>query len=103
MASVVPSLLTGFERGPDGIYSCPLLHDSAQAGEVATRRSSAAVQFGHHLVEVSRHHSIPVMDREVRRFLRKIPRDAVILDIGGGVIVYRVAVVSRVQNEARQG
>ena len=40
-------------------------------------------KYGNYLLEIKNHHSVPVMDNEVKKFLDKIPKDGIILDIGG--------------------
>jgi len=69
-------------EGPDGVYgSCG--GESAQATEIEFRNKVAAQHYDNYLREVSRHHSVPVMDVEVRRFVESIPRGGWIADIGG--------------------
>ena len=55
-----------------------------QADEVHEREAVAQREYPDLLLEVARHHSIPVMDREVRSFLDCIAADGVVADIGGG-------------------
>jgi SAM-dependent methyltransferase len=57
---------------------------TAQADEVREREAIARREYPDLLVEIGRHHSIPVMDREVRWFLDRIPANGVVADIGGG-------------------
>lgn len=78
-------LLNGiFTQGPDGIYSASRpSFSSAQDSERKLRERVAVELYDNYLVSIARHHSIPVMDNEVDRFLLKIPKDGVILDIGG--------------------
>ena len=40
-------------------------------------------KYKNYLSEIKKHHSIPVMDCEIKKFLNKIPENGVILDIGG--------------------
>ena len=72
--------------GFDGIYSG--LSDrfpvSGQFDERELREQVAERHYDDYLAFISHHHSIPVMDYEVDRFLAKMPENAVILDIGGG-------------------
>ena len=51
--------------------------------EKRNRLALAQADLPRPLVEVSRHHSVEVMDHEVLAFLDKIPPQARILDIGG--------------------
>jgi len=76
------AILDRLINGPDGIYGYDF-DASAQADEIAMRSIVADAEPGNDLDIISRHHSIPVMDREVRRFLRHIPKNGVIIDVGG--------------------
>ena len=68
----------------DGIYSGVLPVAPGQADEVRERETVARWEYPDLLLEVGRHHSIPVMDREVGSFLGGVPTDGVVVDIGGG-------------------
>ena len=80
----VAAILDGLEREADGIYSAVLPKTAEQGDEMREREAFAARDHADLLVEISRHHSIPVMDREVRRFLGGVPAHGVVADIGGG-------------------
>jgi SAM-dependent methyltransferase len=54
-----------------------------QAEEVRLREQVAAVQYHDYLAAIARYHSVPVMDYEVDLFLRHMPLNALVLDIGG--------------------
>ena len=54
-----------------------------QAVEHELRERIAAEHYGDYLYSIARYHSIPVMDREIDRFLAQLPQGALILDIGG--------------------
>jgi ubiquinone/menaquinone biosynthesis C-methylase UbiE len=84
MLPKLASLLVGgsFIQGVDGIYSAQM-PSSDQELERQMREQVAAQQSDEYLDTISRHHSIPVMDHEVARFLAGLPQDALILDIGG--------------------
>jgi ubiquinone/menaquinone biosynthesis C-methylase UbiE len=77
-------LLTGLERGADGIYTASNLPRTEQADEIRLREAVAARDHDDALAEIGRHHSIPVMDRELRLFLDAVPRGGVVVDVGGG-------------------
>ena len=78
------SLLNSFVQGSDGIYSAPLpSYASDQAAERELREQVAAQRIDDYLATIARHHSVPVMDHEVDRFLFRMPQGALILDIGG--------------------
>lgn len=70
------------ELKDDGIYGAVSDYGS-QEEERETRGKVASESYEDYLNEVSKHHSIPVMDREVSIFLKKIPQNGLILDIGG--------------------
>ena len=64
------------------IYLAPFQNDLQQS-EIAFRDSVASSTYSNYLEKVSKHHSIPVMDREVKRVLSLLPPNSLILDIGG--------------------
>lgn len=73
-----------FPCGTDGIYSAPLPTASQnQDAEQELRERVAAQLYDDYLATIAHHHSIPVMDYEVDRFLAMLPQGALILDIGG--------------------
>lgn len=78
-----PSLLAGI-AGSDanGIFRCEF-NNTAQSVEREMRGAIAADRTGHLLDRVSASHSIPVMDRELNRFLERVPRGGCIVDVGG--------------------
>jgi ubiquinone/menaquinone biosynthesis C-methylase UbiE len=80
----IAAILSGLERGADGVFSSHFVPATAQADEVREREAVARTASGDLLGEVGRHHSIAVMDREVRRFLHSVPEYGVVLDAGGG-------------------
>jgi len=73
----------GLHQDIDGIYGhAPI--NLAQKGESAFRQSVANSSPNIDILrEVGRHHSIQVMDREVRRFIHQLPLNARVVDIGG--------------------
>lgn len=73
-----------FSKQQDGIYVAPMPSiSSVQDDEKELRERVAAHQYNDYLKAISKSHSIPVMDDEVDRFLSKMPKGALILDIGG--------------------
>ena len=69
---------------PDsGIYRGKKTINQNQAEEIALREKVANEYYVDYMAEVSKHHSVPVMDHEIDRFLEKIPENGLILDIGG--------------------
>lgn len=86
MHSKLENILTASNctHGPDGIYSYTIQTScSDQHVERESRERVAAQQHDNYLDTLARHHSIPVMDHEVDRFLAKVPQGGLILDIGG--------------------
>ena len=75
-------LLDQMKKGADGIYGSVAAGGSQQV-EIDMRRDVATRLYDDYLGEISQHHSVPVMDREVRRFLAAIPSNGVICDVGG--------------------
>ncbi len=77
-------LLKELKKGPDQIYSLAnSTMNSDQAEEVLLRESVASKKYDDYLEEIAKHHSIPVMDKEVQIFLNKIPLNGNIIDVGG--------------------
>ena len=68
--------------GPDSIWG-DVNDYGDQEDEKKLRQSVANQVYSDYLVEISTHHSIPVMDREIEKFLSRIPNGGVVLDIGG--------------------
>ena len=79
---MIEQILSDLESGEDGIYSYDF-KNIEQDAEVKLRESVASHNYQDYLHEVSKHHSVPVMDREVTLFLSKIPKNAIIIDVGG--------------------
>ena len=69
-------------RGADGIWSAPV-PSSEQRVEVTMREQMAAKPHVDYIRDIARHHSVPVMDREVARFLARVPKNGAIVDVGG--------------------
>jgi SAM-dependent methyltransferase len=80
----IAAILDGLPLEADGIYSSGPTILVEQTDEVREREAVATRPYPDLLAEVARHHSIRVMDAEVRRFLDRLPVDAVIVDVGGG-------------------
>ncbi len=68
--------------GPDGIWG-DVSDYGEQEDEKKLRQSVADQVYSDYLLEISAHHSIPVMDREIEKFLDRIPNGGLVLDIGG--------------------
>ena len=74
--TMIEQILSDLESGEDGIYSYDF-KNIEQDAEVKLRESVASHNYQDYLHEVSKHHSVPVMDREVTLFLSKIPKNAI--------------------------
>lgn len=55
-----------------------------QLDEIALRKKTACINYKDYFGEISKHHSIEVMDREVEIFLKKQKKNAIVLDVGSG-------------------
>lgn len=79
------NLLKQYSIGEDGIYD-GLKDESGvedQVDELVLRNKIAQEQSADYLGTIAKSHSIEVMDREVEHFLKKIPDNGAVLDIGG--------------------
>lgn len=77
-----PQMLSALTLGEDGIYTGGQ-GDGAQENERKLRSEVAAKVYDDYLGEIAHHHSIPVMDAEIDRFLAAIPPGGTIIDVGG--------------------
>ena len=82
MNNTVRDLFSQMEQGVDHIYGVARTN-SEQAIEIEMREKVATTRHTDPLAHIAKHHSIPVMDFEVLRFLALIPSNGVIIDIGG--------------------
>jgi SAM-dependent methyltransferase len=80
----IARILDGLQLGTDGVYSSALPLVTDQADEIRERLAVARGEHPDLLREVGRHHSIPVMESEVRRLLRGVRADGVVVDVGSG-------------------
>ncbi|MCP4912368.1 MAG: methyltransferase domain-containing protein [Oligoflexia bacterium] len=60
-----------------------LVINPEQETEIKLREEVAERSYDDYLKELSHHHSIPVMDVEVENFLKLIPQNGTIIDVGG--------------------
>lgn len=68
----------------DGIYMTRDFESSSEQNlERNIRESIAVLNHKNYLNKISMSHSIPVMDKEVQRFLKNLPINALIIDVGG--------------------
>ena len=80
--SELQDMLNKLVLGDDGIYSYEF-NNIEQENEIKTRTSLVVKVYDDYLDELSQHHSIPVMDREVSLFYDSMPKNAKIIDVGG--------------------
>lgn len=78
----ISQLLSQVQLGDDGIYGYPFTNIK-QAMEIELREKVATAGYDNPIKKIAKHHSVPVMDFEVARFLRQIPENARIVDVGG--------------------
>ena len=75
-------LFKNLNLGRDGIWGN--VNDYGdQNEEKILRKNIANKKYDNYLNEISKHHSISVMDSEIRKFISKIDQNGIILDIGG--------------------
>jgi ubiquinone/menaquinone biosynthesis C-methylase UbiE len=79
---MISRILSDISIGDDGIYFYDF-ENTDQGEEKELRKSVAFVNYQDYLEKISRHHSIPVMDKEVDIFISKIRKNGVIIDVGG--------------------
>ena len=75
-------ILSDLKLGDDGIYGYDFTNVD-QTDEIKLRASVGARYYVNYLEEISTHHSIPVMDREVDRFLGGVAKNGLVVDVGG--------------------
>ena len=78
----IENILSKLKKGSDEIWGQTLIRKE-QADEHKLREKVASIIYENYLDEISKHHSIEVMDVEVREFLSKIPLNGIICDVGG--------------------
>lgn len=76
------NLLQKMEKGDDEIWGNAVTNKH-QIDEHRLRENVASIIYEDYLEEISKHHSIEVMDAEVQKFLSRIPQDGIICDVGG--------------------
>jgi len=78
----IETIFADLELGSDSIYSYEF-SNTEQTEEIELRKSAVASKCKDYLNQISKHHSVPVMDKEVDLFLRQIPSGGIIIDVGG--------------------
>ena len=82
MVKRIENILSCLKLGEDKIFSYDFIVVE-QEEEFELRESVARKNYKDYLEEISNYHSIPVMDKEVRYFLKNIPPHGIIVDVGG--------------------
>ena len=55
---------------------------TSQQSEIKFREAVANQTYDNYLKEIANHHSVEVMDYQVRRVLKYVPKDGLIIDVG---------------------
>jgi ubiquinone/menaquinone biosynthesis C-methylase UbiE len=82
-SSLINVIPKSYTQDVDGIYCTDYIPNNDQPEEIALRLKVAEEHGDDYFHSISLNHSIPVMDFEVDRFLKKIPYGGIILDVGG--------------------
>ena len=75
--------LKNLEHKEDSIWGNVYDYGKQKQEKILREEYANNKKYGDYLSEIKYHHSIPVMDNEVKKFLNLIPKNGVILDIGG--------------------
>jgi ubiquinone/menaquinone biosynthesis C-methylase UbiE len=75
-------ILENFVIDSDNIYG-NITINSAQEVEHKLRENVANAQYLNYLAEIAKHHSIVVMDHEIKQFCQDVNSNGVIVDVGG--------------------
>ena len=75
--------LKNLEHKEDSIWGNVYDYGKQKQEKILREEYANNKKYGDYLSEIKHHHSIPVMDSEVKKFLNLIPKNGVILDIGG--------------------
>ena len=80
---MIKFILKGYTKNHDGVYSKNFKFKN-QLDEIILRKKTASINYNDYFGEISKHHSIEVMNKEVAIFLKKQKKNAIILDVGAG-------------------
>jgi len=81
---IINNILNNFTLNTEGIYTNKPINNEEQTNEILIRTGETKNTYINYLEEIRTRYSVRVMDFEVKKFINKLPRNAVILDIGGG-------------------
>ena len=82
MSRQINEILSGLSQDENGVWYSSF-ENTSQQKEIRLRKKVAAKIYDDYLDEVANHHSVEVMDYEVRRALQQLPKNGVIVDVGG--------------------
>lgn len=82
----IKKILSNLKLGKDNIYSGKIINDKQDYEIIIRDKAYNFNNFSKNnlLTEISKHHSIPVMDKEIVRITQKLKKNSIILDVGGG-------------------
>ena len=80
---MIKFILKKYTKNHKDIF-CANFKVKSQKNEIDLRRKIASKNYHNYFNEISKHHSIEVMNREVKIFLSKQKKNSIILDIGSG-------------------
>ena len=80
---MIKFILKNYTKDHDGVFSKNFKVKN-QLDEIILRKKTASINYNDYFGEISKHHSIEVMNKEVLIFLKKQKKNAIILDVGGG-------------------
>ncbi len=83
MINLKDKILSRYKKDKNGIYFYQIAN-KLQKIEINFRRKVAKKTYKNHIKEISKHHSIPVMDDYINKTIKSLPKGSKILDIGGG-------------------
>ena len=82
MSRQINEILSGLSQDENGVWYSSF-ENTSQQKEIRMRKKVAAKIYDDYLDEVANHHSVEVMDYEVKRALQQLPENGVIVDVGG--------------------
>ena len=82
MSRQINEILSGLSQDENGVWYSSF-ENTSQQKEIRLRKKVAAKIYDDYLDEVANHHSVEVMDYEVKRALQQLPENGVIVDVGG--------------------
>ena len=81
MPRKIDEIISHLPRDEEWIF-CSTFENTSQQSEIKFREAVANQTYDNYLKEIANHHSVEVMDYEVRRVLKYVPKDGLIIDVG---------------------